>query len=182
MKRSFVCSLMGIVALAASTQVQGKDYMTPVKEHELLAKDVGVWDAEVSMWEKPDGEPMKSKGTETNEMLGKMWLMSKFEGEFAGQKFAGASALGYDPKEKKYVGGWVDTMSPFMTDMEGQYDEASKTLTMEAETTDCMTGEDHEMKMVTKWKDENSKTFEIHRKDKDGKMWKTMEIKYTRKK
>jgi hypothetical protein len=188
-RRTTVNSRITNLVAAAAIGVAGlssiataEQYMTPVKEHELLAKEVGVWDADVKIWEKPDAEPMTSKGVEKNEMLGKMWLVSKFEGEAMGQKFTGHSALGYDPKEKQYIGGWIDSMSPFMTEMEGKYDESTKTLTMEAEGTDCMTGEECEMKMVTKWTDENSKTFEIHRQGEDGEMWKTMEIKYTRQK
>ena len=158
--------------------------MTPTKQHQEMAHEVGVWDAEVSMWEKPDGEPMKSKAVETNKMLGKMWLMSEFEGEFGGQKFSGRMALGYDPVKKKYVGGWVDTMSPFMMPMEGEYDADSHTLTMMSQTTDAMTGKPSKMKMVTRYEGEDEKTFEIHMpvEGEDGKWWKSMEAKYKRRK
>ena len=40
--------------------------MTPTKEHEELAREVGVWDAENSLWVSPDADPITSKGVETN--------------------------------------------------------------------------------------------------------------------
>ena len=117
-------------------------------------------------------------------MLGKMWMMSKFEGEFAGQKFVGASAIGYDPIKKKYTGGWVDSMSPFMMKMEGDFDEASETLTMMGDGTDFMTGKACKTKLVTTYESDDKKTFTMYgeKKKKKGEWDKAMEIKYTRRK
>ena len=33
------------------------DYATPGPMHELLAKDNGTWDADITMWMTPDGPP-----------------------------------------------------------------------------------------------------------------------------
>ena len=187
MKRSPIRPLFGfslLVTLAALTPAGAQEYLTPTKAHEQMSYEVGVWDAEVSMWEKPDGEPMKNKAVETNKMLGKMWLMSEFEGEFAGAKFSGRSVLGFDPVKKKYVGGWVDTMSPFIMQMEGEYDADSHTLTMMGEGTDVMSGKPSKMKMVTRYTGQDDKTFEMYMpvEGEDGKWWKTMEAKYMRRK
>ncbi len=187
MKRSMVRLIATsglLLAPLATSAMAAEEYMKPTKQHEEMARDAGVWDAEVTMWMTPDAEPMKSKGTETNKMLGKMWLMSAFEGEAHGQPFSGRSAMGYDPIEKKYVGGWVDTMSPFMMKMTGDYDADSHTLTMMGEGTDCMTGKDCQTKMVTRYDSEDAKTFEMHKpvEGESGKWWKVMEIKYTRQK
>ncbi len=151
MKRISLRTTLGIALLISAMQsiASAEDYTKPTKHHEAMAEDVGVWDAEVSVWMSPDAEPMKSKAVETNEMLGKMWLMSEFEGEFNGEKFTGASAVGYDPIKKKYMGGWVDSMSPFMMKMEGDYDEDSKTLTMIGEGIDFMSGKPCKHQMVS---------------------------------
>lgn len=186
MRRTSLCAGLGALLLlsALPAVASAQDLFTPTKQHEAMAEDVGTWDGEVTMWHAADGEPMKSKGVETNEMLGKMWLMSEYEGDMGGQKFAGRSAIGYDPVKKKYYGGWVDTMSPFMMKMEGDYDEASNTLTMNGESTSAMTGKPEKFKLVTKWDGKDKKTFEIHSLSGDdpGKGWKLMEIKYTRRK
>jgi hypothetical protein len=184
MRQSLLCRSVGALVLLAAvpTMAAAQGFLTPTKQHEALAEDVGTWEGDVTMWPAAGAEPMKSKGVETNEMLGKMWLMSKYEGDMGGEKFAGRSAIGYDPVKKKFYGGWVDTMSPFMMKLEGDYDEASHTLTMDGETTNVMTGKPEKMRLITKWEGKDKKTFEIHGTGEDGKEWKMMEIKYTRKK
>jgi hypothetical protein len=186
MERIFSLTTLVIALLVFSVQsvASAEDYTKPTKEHEAMAEDVGKWDADVSMWMSPDAEPMKSKAVETNEMMGKLWLISKFEGDFGGEKFEGASATGYDPVKKKFVGTWVDTMSPFPMSLEGEYDEGSKTLTMMGEGTDHMTGKPCKMKMVTKYAGDDKKTFTMYGEGKDGgeKWQKTMVIEYTRRK
>jgi hypothetical protein len=177
----------GVVAplyLAMASIAGAEDYTKPTKAHEAMAYEVGVWDADVSMWMSPEAEPMKSKAVETNELLGKMWLMSEFEGEFGGEKFSGRSALGYDPIKKKFVGGWVDSMSPFMMQMEGDYEVGAHTLTMMGEGTDAMTGKPAKHKMVTKYEGDDKKTFTMYQQEggEDGEWQKTMEIKFTRRK
>jgi hypothetical protein len=161
-----------------------EDYTKPTKQHEAMAYEVGVWDADVTMWMAPDAEPMKNKAVEKNEMLGKMWLMSRFEGEFGGEKFVGESAMGYDPIKKKYIGGWIDTMSPFMMQMEGDYEVGAHRLTMMGEGIDVMTGKPMKSKMVTTYAGDDEKTFEMYRQAEGGddEWQRTMEIKYKRRK
>lgn len=181
----FITAAVAALSLVALSTASAQDhFLQPTRQHEEMARDAGVWDADVTYWTAPDAEPGTSRGVETNEMLGKMWLMSSFEGEFGGQKFSGRQALGYDPQQKKYVGGWVDSMSPFMTKMSGDYDAATHTLTMLAEGVDAMTGKPSQMKMITRYESADAKTFEMHSgvQGQAGKWWKMMEIKYTRRK
>jgi hypothetical protein len=180
MTRTAPLALIALLTLAPLAAAQ--ELMKPTPQHEALAHDVGTWDAEVSMWMSPEGEPVKSKAVETNKMLGKMWLLSEYEGEVAGEKFSGRGAFGYDPLKKKYVGGWIDTMSPFMMQMAGEFDEETMTLTMHGEGTDCMTGKPCKSKMVTVYEGEDKKTFTMYMQDEDGKLTKTMEAKMTRRK
>lgn len=173
-----------LLFLAMPAIAAAEDFTKPTKFHEAMAYEVGVWDGIVTMWMSPDSEPTESKAVETNELLGKMWLIGRFESEFDGQKFLGRSALGYDPIKKKYVGGWVDSMSPFMMRMEGDYDVANHTLTMLGDGTDMITGKPAKHKMVTVY-DEDQKTFTMFHQpggEGDDQWQKLMEIKYTRRK
>ena len=171
-----------LLALSPIDVARGENFSSATRQHQELNHEVGVWDAEVTMWMTPDAEPMKSKAVETNEMLGEMWLVSKFEGEFGGQKYSGRGQTGYNPIEEKFVGTWIDTMSPFMFSMEGEYDEDSHTLTMIGEGINFMTGEEHKSKMVTRYTGEDTKVFEMYMpsETEEGKWWKHMEAKYTR--
>jgi hypothetical protein len=185
MRRTFWCAGLGAALLLAALPViaAAQDFMTPTKEHEAMAEDVGTWEGEASIWPTEGAEPMKSKGVETNKMLGKMWLLSEYVGDMGGEKFEGRSAFGYDPIKKKYYGGWIDTMSPFMMRLEGDYDEATNTLTMNGESVNVMTGKPEKYKLTTKWDGTDKKTFEIFGPITDeSEGYKMMEIKYTRRK
>lgn len=185
MRRSFVRLVLGAALLtAALPALNAQAQMPPTAEHKHLESEVGVWDAEVQMWPTADAEPMKSKAVETNKMLGKLWLLSDFEGDFGGMKFSGRSQLGYDPTKKKYVGTWIDTMSPYLQTMEGTYDEKTATSTMMATGIDMETGKPTTSKMITRYESDDEKVFEIMMpvEGKEGEWWKMMEITYTRRK
>lgn len=152
------------------------------EQHQGLANEVGIWDAETKIWMAPGMDPMTSKATETNKMLGKMWLISEFKGDMAGMPFTGQGQFGYDPAAKKYIGTWIDTFSPYLSVMEGTM-EGNK-LTMISKGRDAMTGKETITKMVSTYTDEDHKTFEMFSpvEGKDGEWWKMMEVSYTRRK
>ena len=102
----------------------------PSEEHKILKHDVGDWDCEMKLWEAPGSEPLVTKGTEVNKMLGDFWVLSEFKADFGGQPFEGRAVMGYDPAKKKYIGTWFDSMNPYMSHMEGTYDASTKTMTM----------------------------------------------------
>lgn len=152
--------------------------------HAVLEQDIGVWDAEMKMWMSPEGgEPMPAKGVETNElMVGGMWVLSEFEGNFAGQDFTGKGQFGYDPTNKKYVGTWIDSMSPHMMKMEGTYDASSKTMTFFAESINPQSGQLIKAKLETKYTSDNERIMTMYMgiPGSDDEYYKHMECKYTR--
>jgi hypothetical protein len=169
-----------LVASAARAQ-EGPLTPKPTPEHELLKKDVGNWDATVKFWEQPGGEAQESKATEKNELLpGGYWLISRFEGAFGPAKFVGMGTWGYDPEQKEYVGTWVDSMSPYMMVTKADYDAATKTLTGTGESRDPVTGKAMATKSISRYVDNNTRTFEMYTPGPDGKEWKMMEITYKR--
>ena len=105
-----LCVVSSILTTSAIAQSTAK----PTDEHKIFASDEGTWDATVKSYNSgPDAEPSVSKGTEVNTLMhGGLWLLSKFEGDFGGEKFEGRGQFGYDPIKKKYVGTWIDSMSP----------------------------------------------------------------------
>ena len=108
----------------------------PPAEMKVYQRDVGTWDCEVRFYAEPGAEPMVSKATEENRMLGGMWLVGHFKGEIMGAPFEGSGQFGWNEKTKKYVSSWVDSMSPNPMSMEGTWDEATKTMTMTGLTED----------------------------------------------
>jgi hypothetical protein len=149
----------------------------------VLEKDVGTWDATVKVWPGPGAQAMESQGSETNELLeGGLWLVTRFKGEVIGVKFTGVGTYGYDPIEKKYIGTWVDTMTPHLMITKSDYDETTKTMTGVAEMRDAFTGEQYKTKVVSTYGGDDQRTMKMYRTGEDGQDWQVMEIQYTRKK
>ena len=95
----------------------------------VLAKDVGVWEAEVTVRVSKDAAPQTSGGVMTSHLIGQgRWLVSDFKNETSG--FEGHGIYGWDPAKGKYVGTWVDSMSTFLQISEGTWDATSNTMTM----------------------------------------------------
>jgi hypothetical protein len=174
-----VVSGVTVFLQSAGAQQQAPPVPQPTEEHKLLHKDAGTWDAEISLF-PPGADPVKSKGIEKSELLkGGMWLVSRFEGDMAGMEFAGTGLTGFDPIEKKYIGTWADSMSPHLMIIKGDYDPATKTMTSTGEGREP-TGETYQAKLITRYHDDGTRTFEMHMRTPDGEFVKMLEIKYTR--
>jgi hypothetical protein len=156
----------------------------PTEEHKLLTQGEGTWDATIkSFMGGPEAEPTISKGTEVNTVMsGGLWVLSKFEGDFGGMKFEGRGQFGYDPVKKKYVGTWIDSMSPNLTVLEGSYDAKTKTMTYTGDATGP-DGVKYSEKMVTTTRDDGTRVFALYMKIGESKdEAKFMEITYTKRK
>lgn len=168
-------------AWASNAQAQGPPMPKPSPQHELLKKEVGTWDATMQFWPTPDAPPITIKAKETVQLLGEaMWVVSHFESGYGGMAFAGSGTLGYDPMEKKYIGTWIDSSSPYLTISKGDYDPASKTITMLAETRDAFTNKPIVQKQITHYVGDGTRLYELQQKGDDGKFRKLLEIKFTR--
>jgi hypothetical protein len=175
-----VCLCGGLTIRSLAAEPEHPQMLQPGKEHKFLQFDVGIWDATMKIWEKPDAKPVETKAVEKCEMLrGGFWLLSRFDGQIGSMKYSGAGTFGYDPTEKKFVGTWIDSMNPYMLTMKGDYDETTKTLTMMGENREP-DGKMHSSKEIARRIDDNTRVFELHMQGDDGKYFKMMEITYKR--
>lgn len=181
-----VAAVLGLAPMARAQEGGGPPIPEPTAEHKILAADAGTWDAVIKTYMGgPDAEPAVSKGTETNTvMTGGLWVVSQFKGDFGGIPFEGHGQFGYDPLKKKYVGTWIDSMSPGLSVLEGDYDAKTKTMTYEGDGIDATSKMKFHQKMVTTTKDDGTRVFTLFMKmgptaDKEVKF---MEITYTKKK
>jgi len=160
----------------------------PLPQHKQMAREAGVWDAEMTTWFQPGAEPQTFEAKETNTMLGDYWLITEFKCEAPEFRFTGHMQLGYDSAEKHYVGVWIDSMNPHASNMTGNYDVESHTLTMVSKGRDFSTGAMQTSTMVTQYVDEDTKVFTMYAGEPgdDGKVaedaYKMMQIKYKRRK
>ena len=158
-------------------------YSTPGAEHKKLESFVGTWDTTTRMWMEPKAPPQESKGTAENKMtMGGRFLEQNYEGTFMNQPFTGKGYTGYDLYRKQYVGAWMDSMGTTIMNTTGTADASGKTMTFKGTMDDYMTGKKANLKEVITVVDDDHHTFEMWWPGPDGKMFKTLEIQYTRKK
>jgi Protein of unknown function (DUF1579) len=158
-------------------------YSTPGEEHKKLEQFVGTWDTTNKMWMDPNAPAQESKGVAENKMaLGGRFLEQHYEGTFMNQPFTGMGYTGYDLYKKQYVGTWMDSMGTTIMTTTGTADASGKTMTFTGTMDDYMTGKKANFKEVVTVVDNDHHTFEMWWPGPDGKMFKTMEIQYARKK
>jgi hypothetical protein len=158
-------------------------YMTPGEGHKMLDGMVGKWDAKVTAWMGPGAEPMVSTGTEESSwVLGGRFIEEKFSGSFMGMPFTGVGYTGYDNAKKQYFGTWMDSMSTGVMTSTGNTSDGGKTWSFKSSMTDPMTGKDAPGETKITVTDKDHHVMEMWAPSPDGKMFKMMEIVYTRKK
>lgn len=159
-------------------------YMTPGDVHKMMASWDGTWEGETTMWEKPGAAPQTSKGVATNKMaLGGRYQISNHKGNMMGMPFEGMSILAYDNATKTFKNSWIDNMGTGLMMMEGPWDEATKTMSLKGKCVDPMRGNGKQMEIreVFKIVDDKTQMMEMYGPGPDGKEFKMMEIKLTKK-
>ena len=147
----------------------------------MLTKLAGTWDATATMM-MPGMPTSTSKATMVYKPIGQTWVSCDYRGDLMGQEFNGHGVDGYDPKTKKFVSTWVDSMTTQIMMMEGTYDAASKTLTMTGECEDHMTGKMVTKRMTTEFKDADTMVMRMFGPGQDGKEFEGMKIEFKRRK
>jgi hypothetical protein len=168
-------------APAASSSHEMPPLPKPGPEHDVLKAEEGNWDAVVESWMEPGKPPTTSKGTETNTLLGGLWLVTDFKGDFMGAPFLGHGVMGWDQNKKKYVSTWVDSMSTGPSTGEATYDAGTKTLAGWMEGPD-LSGKVMKMKQTCVLKDADTRIFTMSNVGADGKESPAMRITYKRRK
>jgi hypothetical protein len=158
-------------------------YMTPGKEHQMMASWDGTWNGDITMWMMPGAPPTKSKGVATNKMiLGGRYQQSSYTGSFEGMPFEGLSTMGFDNEKKTFICTWIDNMGSGMMIGEGPWDEAGRSITIKGTMIDPTTGKECNFRQVMRIVDNDHQVTEMYVPGPDGKEYKSMEIKSTRKK
>lgn len=156
-------------------------YSTPGDIHKMLAKSVGNWTADISMWMAPGGSPMKSTGEMKNEMiLGGRYLKGTNTGNFMGQPFEGIGITAYDNAKKMFINTWIDNMGTGVMTLSGTWDASTNSVNLSGTMVDPASGKDVPVREVLKMTDDNHQTLEMFA-NMGGKEFKTMEIQFTRK-
>lgn len=154
---------------------------TPGENHKHLGRYVGSWNTSMKAWMAPGTPPMESKGTMQSEwIMGGRYLQSTYKGDFMGQPFEGRATDAYDNVTKQFQSVWIDNMSTGIMVMKGTCDAGCKTMTMNGEMADPMTGKTMPVKSVTTFNDASSWKMEMFTSGPDGSSFKMMEMAATK--
>jgi hypothetical protein len=147
-------------------------------ELSILARDAGVWDAEITIHPGPNAPPVPSRGVSTNRLAcGGRWLIADFKNETG---FEGHGVYGYDPAKRAYVSTWVDNMRSFLVVATGHYDPDRRVMTSTSEG-NLPDGRTLRWREETEVVDDDTRVFRQFFPGPDGE-FQTMTVKYTRRK
>jgi hypothetical protein len=157
-----------------------QDYATPGQPHQMLAASDGKWKTESTMWMEPGKPPTTGTGEAVNKMImGGRYQRMTYRGDMMGMPFEGEGITGYDNSKKVFVNTWIDNMGTGVMQMEGPWDEATKSMTLTGSCKDPITGKQTTMREVYKIIDDKHHQMEMF-STVDGKETKTMEMKMTK--
>src|SRR5262245_13935796 len=118
----FLSVTVSLLLLAPIARAQD-DFPKPGPEHEKLKQMAGMWEGQIKASFEPGKPAQEGKGEYTSKLdLGGFFLMGEVKSHLAGMPFQGRALTGYDPFKKRYVGVWVDSMSPGIYTTEGSFD------------------------------------------------------------
>ena len=150
----------------------------PTAEHHLLKDHTGTWKVACKFYMEPGQPPMETNATETIEMVGEFWTISKYQTEMMGMPFVGRATMGYEPHANRFVSTWVDSMSPALFYLTGK--QKGDTITMEGQAWSCMTNSILKHRTTEKRISKNEHVFEMFCTMPDGKEIKMMTNHYKR--
>ena len=124
-----LAAVMCAVGSAASAQEPTLDAVQP--EHKLLARLAGDWNFEKLLAAKEGSQPQSlGTGTVSAELIGAFFVVQRWSGKVYGTDYKAVQSLGYDIKQKKYTGSWIDSTMSYRWELSGVVDEKSQELTI----------------------------------------------------
>jgi hypothetical protein len=154
----------------------------PTEQHKWLQQLVGDWTGVAECTMGPGAEPVKMECTEHVRSLGGLWVLADGSMTMQGTPMSSVMTLGYDPRQQKFVGSWVDTMMPHMWSYKGTLDDAKKSLTLEAEGPDMADPtKSARYRDVIELKGKDKKSMTSSMLGADGKWTTVATAEYTRK-
>jgi hypothetical protein len=187
----FSCESKNAVQSAAShsdTVSTGIVFPSAGKFHKMLARSNGTWTGAGTMQVSADAPPVDA-GTSllinTMAMDG-LYQVSEIKGNTTpgtGTPWTGLRITGYDSERRVFTRAMIGDGTAQGVAMEGQWDEATKSITMPFKKMDLSTGKERILKEVYRLVDQDTEILEIYDTDsKTGKEFKMLSITWTRKK
>ena len=139
-----------------------KEYSTPGKHHETLAKLVGEWDYE-SKVVMPGMESVNKGTTSCRWVIPKLWVGCESLGTFMGQPHTSFNLTGFDNFKKNFILAWVDSTSTALNTASGVVvDPTGKVEVAYGSLDEFLTGEhDKPLRVVRRWLSDDKYTIDV---------------------
>jgi hypothetical protein len=189
MHRLLVLALCVVAALRAAdtspdpaVQAAMEKMSTLAPEHAALARAVGDWDVQATVWMAPGAAPLAfTDAASFSATLNGRWIRQDYRGERMGRPYAGVGLSGFDTVEKTFVSTWYDNVSTAAMTTTGTSSDGGRTITYTGEVTFCpMTGGPVSTRSVLSCGSPERMVFTMYNTPKGGTEMKAMELVYTR--
>ncbi|MBK7565344.1 MAG: DUF1579 family protein [Propionivibrio sp.] len=157
--------------------------MMPGEGQKRLEAMIGTFDVAIRTWVDPTKPPIESSATSVSVwVLDKRYIQMMLAGKLDGEAFSGIGYIGFDNVTKLYEATWMDTGSTGMTWYKGGFDASGKSATMKASVPDTLTGKPTPLELRMNISADGGHVTELWGKGLGNKMFKMMELRYTRSK
>jgi len=162
-------------------------FSTPGPQHVAMKANEGKWNMKITHWMAEGAPPQTSTATANARMvMGGRYLIEEVKGEGMdfgdGQKipFEGMAIMGFNNATKEFFSFWIDSMGTGHM-LENGTGDAGKRIETSGEMFCAMRGKECQTRSVATTIDANTRKLEMWAPDMaTNKMFKTMEIMYTR--
>ncbi|MBE2259814.1 MAG: DUF1579 domain-containing protein [Rhodobacteraceae bacterium] len=155
--------------------------MTPGEGQKRLQAMIGTFDVVIRTWVDPSKPPVESSATSVSAwVLGDRYVQMMLSGDLQGQPFSGIGYIAFDNVSKLYQATWMDNGSTGMIWYQGGFDASGKSATMKGSVPDPLTGKPSPVELRMKVSDDGGHVTELWGKGLGSKMFKMMELRYTR--
>jgi Protein of unknown function (DUF1579) len=125
-----------VITLAMATMAPSALRAAPPKdpEHARLQAMCGTWNVELTLWLRPGGQPVTSKGTSTiRPLFDGLFIEEKIEGALNGAPFTTLAWTGFNTATRQYEATRISSTNTIRIAESGTYDEESKRFELKAD-------------------------------------------------
>lgn len=152
----------------------------PGPQHKNLGRFDGYYEFTAKAWPAPGQNPTEMKGSSRLRMvLGARFLQERMTADLMGAPFEGIGFTGFDTTKNKYVSTWTDSMSTFVTMLEGTETNNGDVLTFTGTSPNAAGGVDR-LRLVWTYRDKDHHDSEMFITGADAKEYKAFEFHYTK--
>jgi Protein of unknown function (DUF1579) len=169
-------AVLGTVALVATiaAPVSGQ-----APEHARLTAMSGTWDVEMTLWTRPGGPALTTKGTSTiRPLLGGLFIEEKIEGSLNGTPFTTLAWTGFNPGTRQYEATRISSTNPMRIAESGAWNEQDRRFELKA--TYPLAGDTWTQRTVIQPTSPDSMVASSYLSFGTVPEWKAVEIKYAR--